>query len=99
MRRLAIPLGVLVLGILSLPLASMAPRSGVYGNVVTAFLIFVIYENLQKLSQAMVISERIPTWLGYGGSYMLMLLLATMLLALSTGGFRMPAWGRNGAGR
>jgi lipopolysaccharide export system permease protein len=99
MRRLAIPLGVLVLGILSLPLARMAPRSGVYGNVVTAFLIFVIYENLQKLSQAMVISERIPTWLGYGGSYLLMLLLATMLLALSTGGFRLPAWGRNGAGR
>jgi len=86
MRRTAIPLGVLVLGILSLPLARMTPRSGVYGNVVTAFLLFVIYENLQKLSQAMVISERIPTWLGYGASYVLMLTLAMALLRFSIGG-------------
>lgn len=99
MRRLAIPFGVLVLGILSLPLARMAPRSGVYGNVVTAFLIFVIYENMQKLSQALVISERIPTWLGYGGSYLIMLLVASVLLAVSTGGLRMPGWRRNGVAR
>lgn len=97
MRRLAIPLGVLVLGILSLPLARVTPRSGVYGNVITAFLLFVIYENLQKLSQAMVISERIPNWLGYAGSYLLMLLLATVLLALSNGGTQLLRWFRRGS--
>lgn len=86
-RRWGIPLGVLTLGILSLPLARMAPRSGVYGNVLTAFLIFVIYENLQKVTQAMTITGRLPKWAGYSATYTLMLIIAAVLLWLASGGF------------
>lgn len=86
-RRVSIPMGVLVLGVLALPIARMAPRSGVYGNVLTAFLIFIIYENLQKVTQAMTITGRLPTWVGYSAGYLLMLSLAGILLLIANGGF------------
>jgi lipopolysaccharide export system permease protein len=85
-RRCSIPLGVLTFGLLSLPLSRMTPRSGVYGNVLTAFLIFIVYENLQKLSQAMTITQKLPIWVGYSGTYALMLVLTMVLLIAASGG-------------
>jgi lipopolysaccharide export system permease protein len=71
-RRFSVPLGILVLSLLAIPLARMTPRSGVYGNVAVAFLIYIVYENLQKVTQAMTIGKKIPFWLGYSGVYMVM---------------------------
>ncbi len=68
-RRLAVPLGVLMLGILAVPISRVAPRSGVYGNVVTAFLIYVVYFNLQNVSQGLLIKGKAPLWLAYSGVY------------------------------
>jgi len=84
-RRLAVPMGVLVLGILAVPISRVAPRSGVYGNVVTAFLIFVVYFNLQSVSQGLLISGKVPLWLAYSGVYLLMLVLTVFNLIKSTG--------------
>jgi lipopolysaccharide export system permease protein len=74
-RRLAVPFGVLLLGILAIPISRVAPRSGVYGNVVAAFLIYIVYENLQRVSQGLLISGKAPLWLAYSGVYLCMALL------------------------
>ena len=71
-RRIAVPLGGLLLSVLAIPLARVAPRGGVYGNVLTAFLIYIIYENLQRVSQGLLMSGKIPLWLSYGGVYVVM---------------------------
>jgi lipopolysaccharide export system permease protein len=68
-RRLAVPLGVLMLGILAVPISRVAPRSGVYGNIVAAFLIYVVYFNLQNVSQGLLIKGKAPPWLAYSGVY------------------------------
>jgi lipopolysaccharide export system permease protein len=98
-KRLAIPLGVAFLTLLSVPLARMAPRSGVYGNVFTAFLIYIVYENAQKISQGLLMTGKLPFWHSYSGVY-LALLLVTLLLFLRNLGFRwlLRAF-RSGGGR
>lgn len=84
-RRLAVPVGVLLLAILAIPISRVAPRSGVYGNVVTAFLIYLVYENLQRVSQGLIQSGKVPLWLGYGGVYLLMLGLIAFFLLRANG--------------
>jgi lipopolysaccharide export system permease protein len=84
-RRLAVPLGVLMLSVLAIPISRVSPRSGVYGNVVTAFLIFVVYFNLQSVSQGLLINGKAPLWLAYFGVYILMLALTAFNLLKSTG--------------
>ncbi|CAL1240965.1 LPS export ABC transporter permease LptF [Candidatus Methylocalor cossyra] len=91
-KRLAVPLGALFLALLAVPLARVAPRRGPFGNVLTAFLIYVIYENLQKISQALLMTEKIPLWLSYSGTY-LMLLALTLGLFLKQRGSRWIAHG------
>ena len=86
-KRLAIPLGVFSLTLLAVPLARIAPRRGPYGSVFTAFLIYIVYENTQKISQGMLISEKIPPWLSYAVIYG-MLLLITLALFIRGRGLR-----------
>jgi lipopolysaccharide export system permease protein len=84
-RRLAVPFGVLMLGLLAIPISRVAPRSGIYGNVVTAFLIFVVYFNLQSVSQGLLINGKVPLWLAFSGVYLLMLALTVFNLLKSIG--------------
>jgi lipopolysaccharide export system permease protein len=84
-KRLAAPLGVVFLSILAVPLARMAPRSGVYGNVFMAFLVYIVFENAQKVSQGLLMIEKIPLWLSYSGTYFLLLLITAGLLLRNLG--------------
>ncbi len=84
-RRMAVPLGVLLLGMLAIPISRVAPRSGVYGNVVTAFLIFIIYFNLQSVSQGLLINGKAPLWIAYSGVYILMFGMIAFSLIKSIG--------------
>lgn len=84
-KRLAVPFGVLFLSFLAVPLAKIAPRSGVYGNVFTAFLIYVVYENAQKITQGLLMTEKISLWLSYSGVYVLLLAIAGILFVRNLG--------------
>ena len=84
-KRLAVPFGVLFLSFLAVPLAKIAPRSGVYGNVFTAFLIYVVYENAQKITQGLLMTEKIPLWLSYSGVYFFLLVIAGVLFIRNLG--------------
>ncbi|MDD5033137.1 MAG: LPS export ABC transporter permease LptF [Methylococcaceae bacterium] len=84
-RRFAVPMGALLLGILAIPLSRVKPRSGVYGNVVAAFLIYMLYENLQRVSQGLLISGKVSLWLAYSGVYLFMVGIIVFFLIRSTG--------------
>ena len=79
-RRLAVPLGVLMLGLLAVPLAQLTPRGGVYGNVIVAFLIYFSYANLQKFSQGWLLKGVLPLWFSLTWVYVLMFLVWLLLL-------------------
>jgi lipopolysaccharide export system permease protein len=80
-KRLWIPFSVLILSALAIPLAQISPRGGVYGNLLTAFLIYFCYSNLGRISNSWVVNGAIPVWAGYLGLYVFMLLVVALLLA------------------
>jgi lipopolysaccharide export system permease protein len=74
-RRVAVPAGTLLLSLLAVPLARVAPRGGVYGSVFNAFLIFVVYENLQRISQGLMTQGKLPLWFCFAGVYSIVLMI------------------------
>ncbi len=87
-KRLAVPLGVGALALLAVPLARVAPRSGPYGSIFSAFMIYIIYENAQKITQGMLMTEKIPFWLAYTVIYGVLVLMTGGLLLKNLG----PRW-------
>ncbi len=84
-KRISIPLGALVLSLLAVPLARIAPRGGVYGNFLTAFLIYFSYENLVQVSQIWVVNRLVPPWIGIWWVYILMLFVILVLIVRALG--------------
>lgn len=62
--RLSLPFMVAVLALAALPLAKTDPRSGRYGRVVIAVILFMIYFNLLYAAQDWMIAGATPDWLG-----------------------------------
>lgn len=68
-HRLSVPISILVLTIMAVPLAQVSPRSGVYGNLAAAFLIYFSFANFEKVSGSWMVKGEIPVWLGFWGVY------------------------------
>jgi lipopolysaccharide export system permease protein len=79
-RRLFVPMGILLLTLMAVPLAQVSPRGGVYGNLLTAFLIYFSFSNFQQVSLSWMVKGEIPIWLGFSGIYLLSLLVVIFLL-------------------
>lgn len=86
-KRLAIPLGIIALTCLAVPLSRLAPRGGVYGNLLAAFLIYLAYENGQRVTQGLLIGAKLPPALSYILVYGLMGLAMFAMLVHELGWF------------
>ncbi len=84
-RRISLPIVLLILAFLAVPLSHVAPRGGVYGNVLVALLIYLIYENLMRVSQSWIASAAIPSWIGLWWVHLLVLLVAGVLMVRALG--------------
>jgi len=84
-KRLAIPFGILTLGLLAVPLAKVPPRAGAWGNILKAFLVYIAYENLQKISHGMLISQTVPLPVAFGAAYVAVVLLTLGMLIRQSG--------------
>ena len=84
-QRLSIPFGTLILAVLAIPLSWVAPRGGVYGSLLIAFLIYVIYENLLKISHSWLAKSTFPLWMGDWWVYLTMLTIALVLVTRRLG--------------
>ena len=93
-KRVAIPLGILALALLAVPLARVSPRQGPYGNVFSAFLIYIVYENAQKISQGLLMTGKLPPWGAYAAIYGLLLLMTLALFLRNLG----PRWLKQAVG-
>jgi lipopolysaccharide export system permease protein len=80
-RRFSIPLGLILLSFLAVPLAQVSPRGGVYGNILTGFLIYFTYGNLVRVSHSWIMNATISPWLGGTGVNALLILIGATLLA------------------
>lgn len=87
-KRIGIPLGVLTLALLAVPLAKISPRQGPYGSLFFAFIVYIVYENAQKITQGLLIVGKIPPWSGYLLIYGLLALMTLSLFLKNLG----PRW-------
>lgn len=84
--RLAAPASLLVLTLLAVPLARSPPRSGRYGRLGFAILVFVLYSNLLGVGRTLVEKGHVPPWLGLWWVHATLLCLALLMLYLHGGG-------------
>jgi lipopolysaccharide export system permease protein len=73
--RIAIPVIMLVLALLAVPLAYIAPRQGRYGKVGIALLVLIAYLNLMAFTRAKIEDGVIPIGLNFWWVHLLFLLL------------------------
>lgn len=83
--RLSMPLGALVLAMLALPIGRASPRSGRYGKLFIAVLLYVGYVNLLAFAQSWTEHGTIPPLLGLWWVHGLFLLLTAVLLTRQLG--------------
>lgn len=79
-RRLSVPLSILFLTIMAVPVAQVSPRSGVYGNLAAAFLIYFSFANFERVSGSWMVNGEVPVWLGFAGVYMFACIIIAFLL-------------------
>ncbi len=79
-HRLSVPLSILILTVMAVPLAQVSPRSGIYGNLIAAFLIYFSFANFEKVSGSWMVKGEIPAWLGFWGAYFFACALIVFLL-------------------
>ncbi len=78
--RLATPIMVLLLALLSVPLAQLAPRQGRYGRVPWALLVYFVYVNLLTAGQTWLERGVLPPWSGLWWAHGAAAALCIMLL-------------------
>jgi len=79
-RRWSIGLAILSFAFLAVPISRVSPRAGMYGNLLTAILVYIIFENFMSLSHSWLLKGAIPPWLGVWWVHLLMLAFAGSML-------------------
>ena len=78
--RIAVPVVLLVLALLAVPLAYIAPRQGRYGKVGIALLVFIVYLNLMAFTRSQLEDGVIPVVLNFWWVHLLFLMLTLALI-------------------
>lgn len=84
--RLSAPASVLVLVLLAVPLGRSPPRSGRYGRLGFAILVFIIYSNLLGVGRMLIEKSYVSPWLGLWWVHGLLLATGLAMLYLQGGG-------------
>ncbi|MFT5172398.1 MAG: lipopolysaccharide export system permease protein [Gammaproteobacteria bacterium] len=96
--RLSVPISVVVLVLMAVPLARASPRQGRYAKLLTAFVLYFIYNNGLSIAQKLVEREQLHASIGVWPVHAVFFLGALCLLfAQSSLGWRWPRIGRRAA--
>jgi len=88
--RIAVPVVMLVLALLAVPLAYIAPRRGRYGKVGVAMLVFIVYLNLMAFTRVKLEEQVIPEALNFWWVHLLFLMLTLALIYRRNRGQLLP---------
>ncbi len=80
-NRLAMPITILLFAFISVPLAKISPRGGIYGSMFLGFLIFFSHGNFSGVIQSWVIKGSIPVWPGIFWVNLTLLVIGSLMLA------------------
>ena len=84
-KRLSIPLALITFTVLAVPISRVSPRAGMYGNLLTGLLVYIVYENFMSLSYSWMMKGVLLPWIGVWWVHVLMILLGLALIVRSVG--------------
>lgn len=85
--RISVPLALLAFGILAVPLARSPPRSGVYGRLIFAVILYFTFLNMQRVAERWLATGAVPEWLGVWWLPLLMVLVAALIMLADSNWF------------
>jgi len=93
--RFALPLATIIVAFMALPLSHTDPRSGRYGKLALALVLYLIYSNFLGVAQTWIIQERVPFWVGIWWVHLVAIIFTFYLLKRS--GYLMGlGWNKKG---
>jgi len=84
-KRFSLPLTLLTFALLVVPISRVSPRAGMYGNLLTALLIYIVFENFISMSHSWLIKETIPGWVGVWWVHFGMVVFSAVMLVKALG--------------
>lgn len=79
--RVSAPISVLIITLLAVPLAYIAPRKGRYGKIVVGIGAYLLYSQLLGVGEAWIAKGKVPDVVGLWWVHALMLVWASVLIA------------------
>lgn len=83
--RLAMPIAVLLLGLVAIPLSKVQPRQGRYAKFLPAVLIYMIYYNLMTIVKRSIAAGKLASIPGIWGLHIILLLAGVFLILQMAG--------------
>ena len=94
--RFALPLATIIVAFMALPLSRTDPRSGRYGKLALALILYLIYSNFLGVAQTWIVQEKVPFWIGIWWVHLIAIIFTFYLLKRS--GYLMGlGWNKKGA--
>jgi lipopolysaccharide export system permease protein len=93
--RISMPLAAVLLAVLAVPLARTSPRSGKYGKLFTAVLVYFVYSNCLSIAQKAVERGELDPFIGVWPVHGIMAIAVAIVLFTSSGGFARLNAGRS----
>ena len=77
--RVGVPISALILALLAIPFSFVNPRAGRSLNVISALVIYMLYNNLLSVINTWIAQDRVSVIAGMLGIHVIMLLVVAML--------------------
>ena len=78
--RLTLPLATIIVAFMALPLSYTSPRSGRYGKLAVALILYLVYSNLLAVGKAWIVQEKVPVWVGTWWVHLIAIIITLLLL-------------------
>jgi len=81
--RFALPLATIIVAFMALPLSHTNPRSGRYGKLALALVLYLVYSNFLGVAQTWIVQEKVPFWVGIWWVHLVAIIFTFYLLKRS----------------
>ena len=81
--RFALPLATIIVAFMALPLSRTDPRSGRYGKLALAFILYLVYSNFLGVGKTWIVQQKVPLWLGTWWVHLIAIIFTVYLLKRS----------------
>lgn len=79
-KRWSLPLAMITFALLAVPISRVSPRAGMYGNLLTALLIYIVFENFMSLSHSWLVKGMTASWFGVWWVHILLMGLSALMV-------------------